>query len=150
MFGRIRDAAQSGLWTREVQFTLRSEDIPVKVCYPLAPARGEIEVAYRRLNLRSDGVPIELWIFIDDVCRRIVAKLFVQADLFKFVKESVCLSQIVRIAELPDKISSPQQQSLFFDQVILRGYSIRKPSVFDCSGNSRGVNFFGSVEALGD
>jgi hypothetical protein len=55
-------AAWSQLWTRQV--TLGPENITIEVCYPVAPARGDIEIAYRRLNLRSDVVPIKLRIFV--------------------------------------------------------------------------------------
>src|SRR5262245_61665526 len=85
----------SQLWTRQVQLTLCSENIAVQVCYPLASARRNVEVTYCCLNLRSDVVPIELWIFVNDICRRIVAKRFVQADLFKFIEQRICFSQIV-------------------------------------------------------
>ena len=57
-------AAWSQLWTRQVQLTLCPENITIEVCYPVAPARRDIEIAYRRLNLRGDVVPIKLRIFV--------------------------------------------------------------------------------------
>ena len=89
-----------------MQLTLRSEDITMEACYPLAPARCDIEIAYRRLNLRSHIVPIELRIFVNDVCRRIVAKRFVKTDLLKFIEQRICLFQIVGITELTDNTVS--------------------------------------------
>src|ERR1700710_472060 len=111
-----RQAAGSELRTRQVQLALRAENIGIKVRYPLASARCDIEIADRRLNLRSDVIPIELRVLVDDVCRRIVAELFVQTDFFKFVEQCICLFEVVGIAELTDKIGSPQQQTLLFDQ----------------------------------
>jgi len=45
--------------------------------------RRDIEIAYRRLNLRSDVVPIELRIFCKRRLRNSIAERFVQTDLFK-------------------------------------------------------------------
>src|SRR6202046_975266 len=90
---------RSALRTRQVQLTLGAENIGIKVCDPLPPARGDIEVSYRHLNLRRDVVPIKLRVLVDDVGGRVVAELFVQTDFFKFVEQRICLSQVIRIAE---------------------------------------------------
>src|ERR1700733_9514030 len=114
-------SARSQLRTRQVQLTLCAENIGIKICYPLASARRDIEVTYRHLDLRCDVIPIELRVLVDDVRGRIVAELFVQTDFFKFVEQCICLFQVVWIAELTDEIGSSQQQTLLFDQVVVRG-----------------------------
>src|ERR1700684_4024479 len=99
------------LRARQVQLALCAENIGVKVCDPLASARRDVEVVYRHLNLRSDVVPVELRVLVDDVCGRIVAELLVQTDFLKFVEQCVCLSQVIGIAELTYEIGSAQQQA---------------------------------------
>jgi hypothetical protein len=116
----------------------------------LTAARSDIEIAYRRLNLGGDILPIELGVLINDVCRRSVAQRFVEPDLFKFVEQRVRLPQIVGIAELADRIGGPQRQPLLFDQTVIRGYRIRKASIFDCPGNSVRIQLFNGVQALED
>jgi hypothetical protein len=61
----------------------------MEICYPLAPAGGYIEIAYRRLNLWSDVLPVELRILVNDVCRRIIAECFIQPDFFEFVEQCI-------------------------------------------------------------
>src|SRR5262249_34406224 len=47
-YQRTPAAPQSELWTRKGRFALGAENIAEEVCDPLAPARGDIEIAYRR------------------------------------------------------------------------------------------------------
>src|SRR5262245_56327281 len=110
---------RSQLRTGKVQLTLCPEDVAIEVGYPLTAARRDIEIAYRRLNLRSDVFPIELRIFVNHVCRRIVAERFVQPDFLKFVEQRICLFEIVGITKLTDQIGGAQQQTLLLDQVVV-------------------------------
>src|SRR4051812_24118827 len=80
---------RSKLRTRQGHLTLCPEHVAVEICYPLPPARRDIEITYRRLNLRSDVVPVELRILVNDVCRRVVTKGFVQPDFFKFAEQRI-------------------------------------------------------------
>jgi hypothetical protein len=49
------------------------------------------------------------------------------------------------IAELADKIGGAQQQTLLFDQIVIRGGCIGKARIFNCTGNSGRVELFDSV-----
>src|SRR5215831_2519504 len=89
---------------RQAQLTLGAKYVAVEARYPPTATRCNIEVTNSGLDVRRDAVPIELRIFIDEVRRRFVAKLFIQTNLFKFVVQRIDFSQIVRIAELTDKI----------------------------------------------
>ena len=91
----------------------------MQVCDPLPPTRRDIEIAYRGLDLRSDVVPVELRIFVNNVCRRLVAERFVHADFFKFVEQGIRFLQVVGVAELPDEVGRAQQQALFFVQFVV-------------------------------
>src|SRR6201987_5050573 len=79
----------SQLRARKIHLTLCSENVTVEVRNPLTPARGDIEVAYSRLNLRSNIVPVEVRVFVDNVCRRIIAKRFIQTNFLKFVEQRI-------------------------------------------------------------
>src|SRR4051812_7850677 len=107
---RHHDAPWSLLRAREAQFTFGSKYVAVEGCYPLAPARGELEITYRGLDLGRDRVPVELRIFVDDVRRRVVTEPLVETDLLEFVEQRIGLLQVAGIAELPDEIGCPQQQ----------------------------------------
>src|SRR5579859_3598687 len=110
---------RSQLGTRQVQLALGAENIGIEVGDPLPSARSDVEVAYRHLNLRRDVVPVELRVLVDDVGRRVVAELLVQADFLEFVEQRIGLSQVVGIAELADQIGRAQQQPLFLDQIVV-------------------------------
>ena len=58
-------------------FTLGTKYVAVEACNPPTPARGDIEITDSGLDVRRDAVPIKLRIFIDEVCRRFIAKLLV-------------------------------------------------------------------------
>ena len=49
----------------------------------------------------------ELSASVDEIGRRSIAELLIQADLFKFIVKRISLSQIVRIAKLTDKVGCP-------------------------------------------
>src|ERR1700723_3597602 len=100
-------------------FVFRPEDIAVETVDPLTPACGHIEVADRFTDIGRDFVPVELWVFVDQVRRRCVAKLPVQADFLEFVVERIGLPQIMRIAELTNKIRGPQQRGILVDVMVV-------------------------------
>src|SRR4029079_18034717 len=124
------------LGTREAQFTFSPEYVAVEGCHPLAPARCELEITYRGLDLWSDRVPVELRIFVDDVRRRVVTELLVETDLFKFVEQGIGLFQVAGIAELPDQVGRPQQQALFLGEVVIRRRRVGQPCIFDGTRNA--------------
>src|SRR5271154_1477880 len=115
----------------KAQFMLGAKDIGVEAVDPLPPARGHVQVADGALNVRRHAVPIELRIFVDQVRRRFVAELPVQADFLEFIEERIGLSQIVRIAELTDEISGPQQRGPFVDVCDIGRRRVRESRVFD-------------------
>src|SRR5262245_39330633 len=96
-----------------MQLTLGTNYGAVEACGPPGPARGHVEIADGGLDVRGDVTPIELRIFVDEVRRRVIAKLSIQTDLFEFVVKRVGFPQIVGIAELTDEIGTPQQRPLF-------------------------------------
>src|SRR5450432_2137762 len=77
----IPDSAFSGnalalsLRPRQVHFSFSSKNIAVEVGDPLGTAGGHIEIADRKLDLRSDVSPIKLREFINDIGGRRVAQL---------------------------------------------------------------------------
>src|SRR5262245_10957680 len=96
-----------------MQLTLGTKYVAVEASNPPSPARGHIEVADGGLDVRKDILPIELRVFVDEVRRRFIAELPVQADLFKLVVERIGFPQVVGIAELTDEVGTPQQRPLF-------------------------------------
>src|SRR5262245_986148 len=105
-----------------MQLTLRAKYVAVEACNPPPPARGHIEVADGGLDMRRDVAPIELRILVDQVRRRFIAELPVQADLLEFVVKRVDFPQVMRIAELTDEVGTPQQRPLLVDaRLVVRG-----------------------------
>src|SRR5262245_34682687 len=98
-----------------MQLTLGTKYVAVAACNPLTPAGGHVEIADGRLDMRRDIVPIELRIFVDEVRRRFIAELPVQADLFKFMVKRIGFPQVMAIAELTDEVRTAQQRPLFVD-----------------------------------
>jgi hypothetical protein len=93
--------------------------IAVEACNPPTLTRCNIEVTDSGMDMRSDAVPIEFRIFIDEVRWRFITELPVQTNFFKFVEQRIGLSQIVRIAKLTDKISSPQESPIFVNFLLV-------------------------------
>ena len=62
------------------------------------------------------STPID--IFVDQVRRRFVAKLPVQANFLEFVVERIGLSKITRIAELTDQVRGAQQRRPIVSAVV--------------------------------
>src|SRR5690242_10584797 len=81
----FRRAFGSGLRTRQRDVALGAKDIGVEVGDPLPAGRGHVEIAYLGLDVRRDALPIELRIPVDDVGRRVVAELSVDADLLELI-----------------------------------------------------------------
>src|ERR1700733_13385704 len=75
-----------------------AKDVAVEAVDPPAPARRHVEVADGFRNVRRHLPPVELRILIDQIGRRLIAELSVQADFLEFVIERVGLPQIMRIA----------------------------------------------------
>ena len=67
-----------------------------------------------------------------------VAQLLVHSNFFKFVIERVSLAQVMRIAELPNKVSSPYKHALFI-VLIVRLMRAWKPRELDGAGDPGGV-----------
>ena len=88
-----------------------AKDVAVEAVDPLAPARGHVEVADGFRNVRRHLPPVELRILIDQIGRRLIAELSVQADFLEFVIERVGLSDVVGVAELPDQIGRSDRKS---------------------------------------
>ena len=55
------------LWTGKRYLAFGAEDITIKACDPVPPARRHVEIPYFGLNVRRDAVPIKLRVAIDDV-----------------------------------------------------------------------------------
>jgi hypothetical protein len=81
--------AGSQLRAGKHHLTLCSENVTVEVRNPLTPARRDIEVTYGCLNLRSNIVPIEVRVSVNNVRWRIVAKRFIQTNFLKFVEQRI-------------------------------------------------------------
>src|SRR5450432_2747140 len=61
----------------QIHLAFSPKNIAVEVGYPLSAARGDIEIADRKLDLRSDVSPIKLREFINDIGGRRVAQRLV-------------------------------------------------------------------------
>ena len=68
---------------------LFQEGQDVKAGDPLPAARRHIEIADGFADVGRDFIPVELRVFVDQVRRRCVAKLPVQADFLEFVVERI-------------------------------------------------------------
>ena len=70
MLAARREASETllWLWSRMAELTFSTKYVTVEACNPPASARGNIEITDSGLDVRRDSVPIELRIFIDDVC----------------------------------------------------------------------------------
>ena len=101
-----RAQQQSSLFLRAAQrdVALGAEHVGVEVGDPLPAVGSDVQIADRGLHVGSDAVPVELWVLVDEIGRRLVAELAVEAGLLEFVVERVGLADVVRIAELPDQI----------------------------------------------
>ena len=64
---RLTTSARLLLWTGKRYLTFRAEDIAIKACNPMPPARRHVEIPYFRLNMGRHAVPIKLRVAVDDV-----------------------------------------------------------------------------------
>jgi hypothetical protein len=122
-----------------VLVTLGSEDVAIKACNPSPPARGDVQIADRRLNVWRNAVPIKLRIKVYQIGRRRITELPIHTDFFKFVPQRIDLAQIMRIAELPDEIGGTRQQA-FFSICIVGAGGYWKTREFDGAGNPLGID----------
>jgi hypothetical protein len=60
-----------------------------------------------------------LRVFVDQVRRRCVAELPIQADFLEFVVERIGFPQIMRIAQLTNQIGGAQQRGVLLDVMIV-------------------------------
>src|SRR6516225_4311684 len=88
---------------------LGMEHVGVQVCDPLPPARCDVEIADRGLDMGIHAIPVELRVKVYDIRRRNITELSVEARLLKLMKERLCFSDVMRIAELPDEIGGAQE-----------------------------------------
>src|SRR5260363_277582 len=109
--GASRDAC-SGLWPRQRDVALGAKHIGIEIGDPLPASGRHVEIADFGLDVRRDAVPIELRVAMDDVGRRIIAELAVDADLLELVVQRIGLADVVRIAELPDEICGADDRLL--------------------------------------
>jgi hypothetical protein len=64
---------------------------------PLPAAQGDVKIADRKLDLRRDLGPIELWELLNDVSSRLVAQIFVQIYLLEFIKQCIRVPHVVGV-----------------------------------------------------
>src|SRR5215469_8252715 len=142
----------SRLWPRMAELTLGTKYVAVETCNPPTPARGHVEVIDRGLDVRRDVVPVKLRIFIDDVRRRLIAELLVQADLFKLVVKRIGFSQIVRIAKLTDEIRGAQEWPYLVKSllvvILVRGRWVWESRESDRPCDPRAVEFLDCRDAV--
>src|SRR6516165_11716480 len=104
---------------------------------PLSPTRCDVEIAERALDKRRYTTPKELRILIGEIGWRIIAKLLVHSDFFKFIIKRIGLAQIMGIAELANEIGGAYQRAFFVTTVATAG---RKARGLDGIGNSGSVD----------
>src|SRR5204862_7483305 len=63
------------LWSRKARITLGTKYVTVEARDPPAPARRDIEITDRALDMRRDGVPVKLRILVHEIRRRCIAEL---------------------------------------------------------------------------
>src|ERR1700691_4344152 len=85
------------LWPGKRYLTFRAEDIAIKACNPMPPARRHVEIPYFRLNMGRHAVPIKLRVAVDDVGGRFITKLAIHSDLLKLVEKRICFSDVVGV-----------------------------------------------------
>ena len=68
--------------------------------------------------MRRNGLPVKLRIEFGEIGGRFIAELPVETDFLEFIVEGICLAQILRIAELPNQIGSPDKRPFFVAIVI--------------------------------
>src|SRR5262245_23610082 len=95
------------LWSRKARLAFGTKYVAVKAGDPPASARRDVEIMDGRLDMRRDVVPVKLRILVDEIRRRFITELPVQANFFEFVIKRVYFSQIVRITKLTDEICCP-------------------------------------------
>src|SRR6267154_367739 len=74
---------------RQAKLALRTKYVAVEACNPPTPARGDIEVADSSIDMWTDPVPIKSGIFLDEIRRRLIAQLLVQADFLEFAEKCI-------------------------------------------------------------
>lgn len=84
---------------------LDGEDMAVKGRGPSLRLHGQIEITQRVAQIALNLAPIELRIMVDQIGRRAIAELLVNAGFGEFVKERVQLAGIERVTPWP--IRSP-------------------------------------------
>src|SRR6201996_3188648 len=132
LFGRGGDA--SFLRSRQADIALGAEHVAVEIGDPLPPARGDVEIADRGLYVRRDAVPEELRIEIDEVGRRGIAELAVQAGFLEFVIQRIRLADVMGIAELADQVGGAQQGGFLVAFLVLARQGGGKAGAFDGAG----------------
>src|SRR4030095_9086426 len=100
---------------------------------PLSSCRCNVEITDRTLDKRRYATPKELRILIGEIGWRIIAKLLVHSDFFKFVIKRIGLAQIMWIAELANEIGGAHQHAFFVATVVSAG---RKARRLDGIGNT--------------
>src|ERR1051326_2891470 len=95
-----------------------------------------------------NAVPIKLWVLVDEIGRRCVAKLPIHPSLLELVVQRIGLAEIVWVTKLTDKIGSSHKQPLFIFLVF--GFEMRrKARVLDCPTNPVGIDIFALAHTLG-
>ena len=136
---------------RRGDVALGAEDVGVEVGDPLPPARGDVEVADRGLDVRRDAVPVELRVLVDEIGRVVVAELAVEPGLLELVVERVGLADVVRVAELADQVGGAEQARLLVDLARPRPARCSGKRVpFDRAGDPRRVEKLEVLEAVQD
>src|SRR5580704_13396994 len=103
----------SALRSAQAQVAFGAEDIAIEIGDPLPPARSDVEIADRGLDMRRNAVPVKLRVEIGEIGRRRITKLPIHPDLFELEIQCIGLAQVMRIAELADEIGGAHQRALF-------------------------------------
>src|SRR5829696_3994279 len=92
------------LGAHQSERVLCAEHMAMQVGDPLAPRRGDVQVGDSFLQVGRDTVPVEVGIALDQVGRRGIAELAVEADLLELVEQRVRLLQVERVSQLTDQV----------------------------------------------
>src|SRR4249919_799391 len=140
-------ASVSVLRAAQTKVAFSTKDIAVEIGDPLPPARRNIEVTNRALDMRRYTAPIELGIKIGQIGRRGVPKLLVHPDFFELAKKSISLAQVMWVAQLTDQVGRTNEFALLAVDIPRAGWR-GKACKFDGICNSGGIEGFDRAEAM--
>jgi hypothetical protein len=137
------------LWPGEGRVTLGTENVTVEVRDPLSATRSDIEVPNGGLNMRQNALPIELRVLLNEVGRRLVAKLLVHADFFELIIKGVAFRRKCGSPSCPMRSAGSQKRTLFVVRIVDPCRS-RTPRELDRVSNPACIENVASRDAIHD